>query len=154
MRMMPRGAPRVADWVRSTGGLFSIGHSGAQRTLQNNGNVKSEPKYLAYEGSPVSAFYCWTLSCSLLALRWTDLPLCFFFVRVASHPAALSTHFCTWLRQIRMLRRPSCAVVPILRHQNTSSRRRHVHMVSDILSGRDLKSTFLSVTDTYVHGRS
>ena len=58
MRMMPRGAPSAVDGVHGTGGSFSIGHSGAQRTLQNNGNVKSEPKYLAYEGSPVRAFYC------------------------------------------------------------------------------------------------
>ena len=56
MRMMPRGAPSAADGALGTGGSFSIGHSGAQRTLQNNGNVKSEPKYLAYEGSPVRAF--------------------------------------------------------------------------------------------------
>ena len=31
---------------------------GVQRTVQNNGNVKSEPKYLACEESPVRAFYC------------------------------------------------------------------------------------------------
>ena len=31
---------------------------GVQRTVQNNGNMKSEPKYLACEESPVRAFYC------------------------------------------------------------------------------------------------
>ena len=41
---------------------------GVQRAVQNNGNVKSEPKYLACEESPVHAFYCSTFSCSLLAL--------------------------------------------------------------------------------------
>ena len=30
---------------------------GAQKTVQNNGNVKSESKYLACEESPVCAFY-------------------------------------------------------------------------------------------------
>ena len=54
MRMMPRAlqAP-CTDGARGAGGSFSI--VGAQRTVQNDGNVKSEPKYLAYEGSPVRA---------------------------------------------------------------------------------------------------
>ena len=30
---------------------------GVQRTVQNNGNEKSEPKYLACEQSPIRAFY-------------------------------------------------------------------------------------------------
>ena len=30
---------------------------GVQRTVQNNDNVKSEPKYLACEQSPIRAFY-------------------------------------------------------------------------------------------------
>ena len=30
---------------------------GVQRTVQNNNNVKSEPKYLACEESPIRAFY-------------------------------------------------------------------------------------------------
>ena len=30
---------------------------GVQRTVQNNSNVKSEPKYLACEESPICAFY-------------------------------------------------------------------------------------------------
>ena len=111
--------------------------------------------WLAYEGSPVHAFYCWTLF--LLCGGLMYLFDFFSFVRVVSCPATLSTRFCTWLRQIRTLRRPSCAVLPVLCHQNTSSRRRHVlmhvisDMVSDILPGRDLQLTFLSVTDTYVH---
>ena len=31
---------------------------GVQRAVQNNSNVKSEPKYLACEEYPVRAFYC------------------------------------------------------------------------------------------------
>ena len=39
--------------------VSGIGHLvGVQRAVQNNDNVKSEPKYLAYEGAPVRAFYC------------------------------------------------------------------------------------------------
>ena len=30
---------------------------GVPRTVQKNGNVKSEPEYLAYEESPIRAFY-------------------------------------------------------------------------------------------------
>ena len=41
---------------------------GGQKTLQNNGNVKSKPKYLACEESPIRAFYFLTLSCSSVAL--------------------------------------------------------------------------------------
>ena len=48
MRRMPRAAP---SWARSA-------LVGVQRTVQNNGDVKSEPKYLACEESPVRAFYC------------------------------------------------------------------------------------------------
>ena len=48
MRKMPRAAPSVmhicADGARGAGGSFSI--VGTQRTVQNNGNVKSKPKYL------------------------------------------------------------------------------------------------------------
>ena len=40
---------------------------GVQRTVQNNSSVKSEPKYLACEESPIHAFYCQNFSCSLLA---------------------------------------------------------------------------------------
>ena len=31
---------------------------GVQRTVQNNGNMKSEPKYLICEEPPVRAFCC------------------------------------------------------------------------------------------------
>ena len=37
-------------------GVFRL--VGVQRTVQNNSNAKSEPKYQAYEESPVCAFYC------------------------------------------------------------------------------------------------
>ena len=38
-------------------GVARLDLVGAQRTVQNNGNVKSEPKYLACEQSPIRAFY-------------------------------------------------------------------------------------------------
>ena len=41
---------------------------GVQRAVQNNGNVKSEPKYLACEESLAHPFDCWIFlfsSCSL-----------------------------------------------------------------------------------------
>ena len=42
---MPRAAPSVFRLV------------GVQRAVHNNGNVKSEPKYLACEEPPARAFY-------------------------------------------------------------------------------------------------
>ena len=55
-----------------------------QRAVQNNGNMKGEPKYLnlQYVLSTVELFLVLFLLSWLL--RWTDL-LVFFFVRVASH---------------------------------------------------------------------
>ena len=52
---------------------------GVQRAVENNSNVKSEAKYLACEEPSVRAFYCWTISCSLLALlaSTVDWPLGF-----------------------------------------------------------------------------
>ena len=37
-------------------GVFRL--VGVQRTVQNKSNVKSEPKYLACEESPICTFYC------------------------------------------------------------------------------------------------
>ena len=55
MRMMPHARMGRAAQVS---GVASLALVGVQRAAQNNGNVKSEPKYLACEESPVCAFYC------------------------------------------------------------------------------------------------
>ena len=74
---------------------------GVQRALRNNGNMKSEPKYLAvknlqYVLSTVELFLVLFLLSWLL--RWTDL-LVLFFVRVASHRLhSTLDRFCTPLR--------------------------------------------------------
>ena len=94
MRMMPRAlqAPRT-DGARGAGGSFSI--VGAQRTVQNNGNVKSEPKYLAYMKDLQYVLSTVELFLVLFLLYGGLTSLFFFFVRVASRPAALSSRFCT-----------------------------------------------------------
>ena len=56
---------------------------GVQRTVQNNGNVKSEPKYLACEQSPVYMLSTFELFLVLLSLSW--LSTVGFFLRVGSH---------------------------------------------------------------------
>ena len=61
MRMMPRAAPSAMRGWGARRRCQALGVAllvGVQRTVQNNGNVKSEPKYLACEESPVRAFYC------------------------------------------------------------------------------------------------
>ena len=59
MRMMPRAAPSaMRGWgARRRCQALLVQLVGVQRTVQNNGNVKSEPKYLACEQSPIRAFY-------------------------------------------------------------------------------------------------
>ena len=116
---------------------------GAQRTVQKNDNVKSEPKYLAYEGSPICVLYFWTLSCSSVALlaSTVDWLLCFVFSQSHQPLALFSTRLCTWLRKIHTLQRANCAVLPILRLQETSSRCRRVMHISDILPGHERKLT-------------
>ena len=54
MRMMPRQVP-VSMRMAQVSGIAHL--VGAQRTVQNKGNVKSEPKYLACEEYPIRAFY-------------------------------------------------------------------------------------------------
>ena len=117
-----------------------------QRIVRNNGNMNSEPKYLACEESPICAFYYWTLffsSVDILAstVGWL---LCLFF---SESPAiGYVQYWVSWLRKIYTLQRASRVVLPVLRHKQMSSRRRHVMHVSN----RDFKLTFISVTDTYV----
>ena len=54
---------------------------GFQRAVQN---MKGEPKYLACEESLIRAFYCWTFSCSVLALLGFYGGLTSWFYRVGS----------------------------------------------------------------------
>ena len=133
---------------------------GAQRTLQNNGNVKSEPKYLACEESPIRAFYFWTLV--LLSLswhqRWTD-----FFAFLISESAAVSCiqhSFMHLTLQIHTLWRASRAVLPVL-HCQEMSYQRNAHIKQRLsfwawvwpqidIPKQYCKLTFLSVTDMYV----
>ena len=71
MRMMLRATPsamrRWGAWCRcQVSGIAQL--VGVQRAVQNNGNVKSEPKYLACEESLAHPFDCWIFlfsSCSL-----------------------------------------------------------------------------------------
>ena len=73
-------------WMGCAVQVSGIAHLvGVQRAIQNKGNVKSEPKYLACEESLVRAFYCWTFSCSLLALLGFHGGLTSWFYRVTSH---------------------------------------------------------------------
>ena len=57
---------------------------GVQRAVQNNGNMKSEPKIPGCEESPIRAFFLLNYLLLSWLLWWTDL-LVLFFVRVASH---------------------------------------------------------------------
>ena len=120
-----------------------------QRTVQKNSNVKSEPKYLACEESPICAFYFWTLSCSSVALFASTVGwlLCFF---VSELPAVscVQHSFLHLAPQIQTSQRASHTALPVLHSQETSSCNAH------ILSRRkckltfqcDLKLTFLSDT--------
>ena len=74
MRMMSRATPsdmRMRDGARGAGvRRCSFSMVGVQRTVQNNGNVKSEPKYLACEQSPVYVLSTFELFLVLLSLSW------------------------------------------------------------------------------------
>ena len=76
-------------------------------------------------------------------------PLCFFS---SESPAVgcVQHSFMDLAPQICTLRRSSSTVLPILQCQETLSWRRRVMHISDILPRRDLKLTFLSVTDMYI----
>ena len=82
-RRSKRHAAQMGRVVQVSGIAHLVG---VQRAVQNNANVKSEPKYLACEESPICAFYFWTLSCSSVALLASMVGwlLCFFSLRVAS----------------------------------------------------------------------
>ena len=78
---MPRQAP-VSSQMMQVSGIARL--VGAQRTVQNNGNLNSEPKCLACEESPIRAFYFWAFGLLSLSwcLQWTDFFA--FFLRVSS----------------------------------------------------------------------
>ena len=123
---------------------------GVQRAAQNNnGNVKSEPKYLACEESPVRAFYCWTLSCSLGF--YSGLTSLFYslseslVVGCVQHSLLHLTLPNTYVAKAK----PRCPSRPPS-PKKMSSQRHVMHMVSDILPGHDLKLTFLSATQIYI----
>ena len=83
-----------------------------------------------------------------LLLRWADF---FAFFGFESPAVGYIQHsFMHLALQIRTSQRASHAALPVLRSQETLSQCCHVMQVSSILSGRERKLTFLSVTDTYV----
>ena len=53
-----RHSKRHAAWMVRMAQVSGVAHLvGVQRTVQKNGNVKSEAKYLAYENPLILAFY-------------------------------------------------------------------------------------------------
>ena len=111
---------------------------GVQRTVQNNGNVKSEPKYLAVKNLQYvlsTLELCLVLLLLSWLLRWADFFAFFFFLRVASHQLH---SVCVYCEGPAVLSSPSSVV----RHQKTLSRHRHVMHVSDILPRCECKLTF------------
>ena len=74
--------------------------------VQKNGNVKSEPNTWLVETLQhvLSTFELFlVLFLHALLASTVDWLLCFFFSQSSQPPAAFSTRFCTWLRQIRTL---------------------------------------------------
>ena len=59
MRMMPCAAPGALLCGLGFAALVSgvVHLVGVQKTVQKNGNMKSEPEYLACEESSICAFY-------------------------------------------------------------------------------------------------
>ena len=86
---------------------------GVQRTVQNNDNVKSEPKYLACEESPTCTLCVWTLSCSSVALLASTLGwlLCLFFSESPAIGCAQQS-FMQWGLQNIYVARANHAVLP------------------------------------------
>ena len=127
------------------GGMAQVSGVACLVGVQNNGNVKSEPKHLTCARIFNTCFLCSKLYLILLSLswflRWADFFA--FFSQSCQPSAAFSIRLCTWLCKIR---RASCTVLPFLRHQETSSRCHRVMHVSDILPGCEHKLTFLSDT--------
>ena len=72
-------------WMGCAAQMLGVAHLvGVQRTVQNNGNVKSEPKCLACEESSIHAFYFELLFfCRSLGF-YSGLTSLLFFLRVTS----------------------------------------------------------------------
>ena len=108
-----------------------------------NGNVKSEPKYLACEESPIcvlSSFELFLVPSLYWLLLWADF---FAFIACESPAVVCVQHsFMHLALQIRMSRRASRAALPILHSQETSTQHRRVLHVSGIPSGCEYKLTF------------
>ena len=89
---------------------------GVQRTVQKNGNVKSEPKYLIGEESPTHVLSTFELFLVLPSLYWL-LNRADFFAFIASELPAVGCiqHLFMHLApQICMSRRASHAALPVL----------------------------------------
>ena len=101
---------------------------GAQRTVQNNGNVKSEHNTWLWRLSNTCFLLLNTFLFSCCSLGsyggLTSLP----FFSDTKPLAAFSTHFWTWLRRIRMLQRPSRAALPALHHPKMLSQCCVIHI--------------------------
>ena len=101
LRCSKRHAARMGRAAQVSGIARLVG---VQRAIQKNSNMKSEPKYLAFEESPIHAFF-FTYELFLLLLlslywllRWADF-FAFFWSHSRQLSAAFSTHLCTWLRK-------------------------------------------------------
>ena len=133
---------------------------GVQRTIQKNGNMKSEPEYQACEESPIRAFYFWTLLV-LLSLYWLLRWAEFFAFFVSELPAVgyVQHSFMHLAPQIRTLRRVSRAALPVFCSQETSPWRRCVMHIFGILSRCEPKLTFrgwpqIDIPKRYWHVRT
>ena len=117
---------------------------GVQRTVQENGNVKSKAKYLACEEPPICAFYFWLDSllffCRSIGFYSGLTYLLSSYSQTGQPSATFSTRLWTWLCKYVCCEGPAalspCPAPGVSANWN---------------SERDLKLTFLSVTDTYVH---
>ena len=139
MCMMPRATPSaMCRWgTRRRCQEFLVLWE-SQRAVQNNGNVKSELQYLAvknlqYVLSTVELFLVLFLFSWLL--WWTNL-LVLFLVRVASH--WLRSALASALDSAKYVRCKGPAAV-FHRLKTSSQRRRVMHVVSNILPGRDCR---------------
>ena len=106
-----RCLPRMGRAAQMSGVTRLVG---VQRTVQKQDNVKSEPKYLTFEESPIRAFYFWILTCSPVALLPSTVG---WLLRFAESPAVSSVQhsFMHLALQLRTLRRASRALHPVLR---------------------------------------
>ena len=107
--------------------------------------MKSEPKYLACEESPIRVLSTFELFSVLPSLYWLLWWADFFAFIATESPAVgcVQHSFMHLALQIRTSRRASRTALPVLRSRETSSQRRRVMHVSGISDGRECKLTFL-----------